>query len=285
MENKNRYDEIPFADEGFPIKILWELQPVLTERNKYENTWHEQLEILFFIDGVVEVECGFKRILAEGGDIIIVNPCEAHSVYYRSGAPKYHCIMIDPALYASGSDLINRKYIEPMSKRRLHFNNLIRDNKRVKAILEELLRECHEKRSAYEIAVKGDILLLLAELFRNELRAVYSEDEILRLKRGYEQIAPALRLIADNYSRELTLGELAHECMLDSSYFCRRFKAITSKKVFEYINEYRIAKADALLLSTDMSVSRVAITVGFSDSNYFSRQYKKLRGFPPSQKR
>jgi AraC family transcriptional activator of pobA len=73
--------------------------------------------------------------------------------------------------------------------------------------------------------------------------------------------------------------------MLDKSYFCRLFKSITSKTVFEYINEYRIAKADAMLLTTNMSICQVASAVGFSDSNYFSRRYRELRGCSPSKTR
>lgn len=282
---EKRYDAISFSDGGFPIKILRDMQPVYTNKDISVNTWHEQFELLYFVHGGVDVECGFRRFRTEDGDIIIVNPCEAHALCYRSGTPRYHCIMIDPALYSSGADLIVKKYIEPMSKRRLHFNNLIRDNKRVKSIVEELLAECSEKHSAYEIAVQGYIMLLLSELFRNELRAVYSEDEIIRLRRGYEQIAPALRLISENYKHELTLAELANACMLDKSYFCRRFKSITSKTVFEYINEYRIAKADAMLFSTNMSICQIASAVGFSDSNYFSRRYKEIRGCDPSKTR
>lgn len=282
---ENLYDAISFSSEGFPIKILWDMRLEPDIRDISVNTWHEQFELLYFVRGGAYVECGFRRFATEDGDIIIINPCEAHALCYRCGAPRYHCIMIDPALYTSGADLIVKQYIEPMSKRRLHFNNLIRGNAGVRSIVEELLRECSEKRSAYEIAVQGHIMLLLSELFRGELRAVYSEDEIIRLRRGYEQIAPALRLISETYTRELPLGELAAACMLDKSYFCRKFKSITLKTVVEYINEYRIAKAEALLLTTNLSISQVASAVGYSDGNYFSRCYRKLRGIAPSKTR
>jgi len=287
LDDKNRYDEIPFSDSLFPIRILWDKHLSRSlNGNDSANTWHEQLEILYFIEGGAEVECGFKRFVTGDGDIVIINPCEVHSVNYFNGTPLFHCFMIDPRLYNGGeNDICGIKYIEPMTKHHLHFNNLINDNERVKFILCDLITEIKEAKTAYEIAVKGDILKLLAELFRNELRAVCSEEESIKNVRGYEQIAPVLRFISENYFEEIRLQQLSKICCMNTSYFCRRFKEIVGKTAVEYINEYRIAKAEALLMTTELPVSKIAEKVGFSDSCYFARCFKAIRNVSPSELR
>lgn len=284
-DDRKRYDEIPFSDILFPIRILWDKRLSDTrDGSDSSDTWHEQLEILYFIRGGAEVECGFRRFVTADLDIVIINPCEVHSVRYFSGTPQFHCFMIDPKLYNGGeNDICGIKYIGPMTKQHLHFNNLIRDNQKIKEILSCMITEIVEARRAYEIAVKGDILRLLAELFRNELRAVYSEEEKLRNLRGYEQLAPALRYISEFYAEPINLRQLSGLCCMNPSYFCRRFKETVGRNAVEYINEYRMAKAEALLNTTGLSVAEIAGLVGFSDSCYFSRRFKSAKGVSPSE--
>ncbi len=61
---EKRYDAISFSDGGFPIKILRDMQPVYTNKDISVNTWHEQFELLYFVHGGVDVECGFKDYYA-----------------------------------------------------------------------------------------------------------------------------------------------------------------------------------------------------------------------------
>ncbi|NMB95056.1 MAG: helix-turn-helix transcriptional regulator [Clostridiaceae bacterium] len=52
----------------------------------------------------------------------------------------------------------------------------------------------------------------------------------------------------------------------------------------EYINIFRIDQAERLLKNTDMNITEVSLAIGFSDSNYFSRIFKKYKNVPPSEK-
>jgi len=52
-----------------------------------------------------------------------------------------------------------------------------------------------------------------------------------------------------------------------------------------YVNEYRLAKAKALLLTTKDSICEIAISTGFSDNSYFTRKFKELYGISPSAMR
>lgn len=288
MNDIESYDAIPFADELFPIRILWHKKLIGNDHagaadRPEGGTWHEQLEIIYFLEGRASVKCGVRRYLCGKGDIIIINPCELHEIDSVDGAAYYHCFMIDPRLYNSGeNDICSLKYLSLLSNRRLAFNNRISDNRRARAILEQFIVECEEADTAYEIAVKGFILLLLSELIRHELQLVAAPDDARCNARGYEQIEPALRIISSSYTREIRLGELADACHLAPSYFCRRFREVMGRTATDYITEYRIAKAETLLLTTDLSISQVSQRSGFSDSGYFSRIFRTQRGVSPS---
>ena len=54
----------------------------------------------------------------------------------------------------------------------------------------------------------------------------------------------------------------------------------------EYLNIYRLKKANAMLLETPKrKIAEVAALCGFGDSNYFSKQYKKMYGISPTETR
>ena len=147
-------------------------------------------------------------------------------------------------------------------------------------VLLSLLDEYAVGEPAYEMAVKGNLLCLLAELFRNELA-----DDLTKNSGGRSGVSPALRYIAEHYAEDIALDDLASLCCMNRSYFCRRFRDVTGKTAIGYLNEYRLTKARALLMSTDRSVTDIARDAGFSDSSYFARLFMRCYGVSPREMR
>ena len=65
-------------------------------------------------------------------------------------------------------------------------------------------------------------------------------------------------------------------------YFSRQVKAATGQTFLEFFTAYRIEKAKRRLCSTEMSVSEVGRSVGYPDSNYFTKVFKRATGCTPS---
>ena len=72
---------------------------------------------------------------------------------------------------------------------------------------------------------------------------------------------------------------------LSSGYLCRIFKEETSVSINAYINSLRMTKAAELLKDNNSYIKEVAISVGFEDQLYFSRQFKRYYGVTPSEYR
>ena len=122
------YEVIPFSDELFRIRILSDMVTT-PEMRAAVCRWHEQLEILYVLDGTLVCECDFEDYTCSAGDIVVINPCEAHTVCYADAPSHYHCLMVDPGLYSSRGDISGIKYTEPMSERRIRFNHVIRNDR------------------------------------------------------------------------------------------------------------------------------------------------------------
>ena len=78
-----------------------------------------------------------------------------------------------------------------------------------------------------------------------------------------------------------TLEELARIAHLSRSTFLRRFKSITGGTPAEYVTDLRVSAAKSMLVDTAISISDIAITVGFYDSPHFSRVFKSKTGLSP----
>ncbi|AOW09948.1 AraC family transcriptional regulator [Flavobacterium gilvum] len=86
-----------------------------------------------------------------------------------------------------------------------------------------------------------------------------------------------------NYTRNVTLDEIASFAAMNPSAFCRYFKSKTGKSFKNYIIDMRIGYACKLLMMEDISISQLSIKCGFETLSYFNRAFKKNTGYVPSQ--
>ncbi len=91
--------------------------------------------------------------------------------------------------------------------------------------------------------------------------------------------------IEANYMQQISLTELASEAYICPSYLCLLFKQKTGQTVTNYITGKRIENAKAMLIHTDKKLIDICFEVGFNDSKYFSRIFKKHAGCTPSEYR
>jgi two-component system, response regulator YesN len=91
--------------------------------------------------------------------------------------------------------------------------------------------------------------------------------------------------IGENLHRELTRDELSGLVHLNSSYLSRLFRMETGMSLSEYILQERMKKASELLLSTDDSISSIAVTLGYDNFSYFAKLFKKVYQLTPQEYR
>lgn len=102
--------------------------------------------------------------------------------------------------------------------------------------------------------------------------------------RGSEGIiGPAIQLIDQSYSRDLTLDELAESSGVSLQHFCRVFRARMGMRPMEYLARRRISAAKLLLRDGRLKISDIARRVGYRDPNYFGIVFKKYEGVPPGE--
>lgn len=96
-----------------------------------------------------------------------------------------------------------------------------------------------------------------------------------------EQVGRALALLHTKTSYSWTLEELAQEAGLSRSTFAERFNQLVGRPPMQYLAQWRMQVAAALLSRGDSTVADVAAKVGYESEAAFSRTFKRLVGVPP----
>jgi len=107
------------------------------------------------------------------------------------------------------------------------------------------------------------------------LKKQAKNEKLSRLTLGVEQYVRA------HYAEKLSLKKIADALAYSPSRCDALFKKEKGESVINYLIDYRLNKAKELLVENRLSLSEIAECTGFSDSNYFSRQFKKRTGVTP----
>lgn len=149
----------------------------------------------------------------------------------------------------------------------------------------ELLRavslELKEKRDGYKYAYKRLMELLLLNLTRIAQSSAGVSIEGYQFRR----IVPAVNYISQNYAETISVKQLAELCRMGETSFFRIFRQATGETPISYLSKLRVAAAETLLDSTDLSVTQIAYQVGFGDGSTFYRQFRKLKKSSPKDYR
>ncbi len=128
----------------------------------------------------------------------------------------------------------------------------------------------HEHRDKHELLLKC-LLLILRE------RAVSQKHHPLT--------RTILTYLHNHFTEKITLQQIGERTCFSPIYCDTVFKNDMGVSIIEYVLSLRLEKAKQLLIEGELSIHKIAESVGFQDHNYFSRIFKKRVGMSPSDYR
>lgn len=91
-------------------------------------------------------------------------------------------------------------------------------------------------------------------------------------------------IITDKSMKEkITLTDIANAANISKSEALRSFHLALSTTPINYLIDYRLERAQKLLLTTDDTVTQIALTVGMDNISYFVRAFRKKYGTTPKK--
>ena len=142
--------------------------------------------------------------------------------------------------------------------------------------------ECQQKDHGWEASARNTFAEILITISR--AWTTYGNQKLqTHLSQG--PISKALQIIYENWDKEISVSDLAKKVSLSNNYFGEMFQKEVGMTVQQYINKLKIDHARILLEDKSLSISDIADTIGYQDSNYFSRVFKKIYNITPKEYR
>lgn len=245
--------------------------------------WQDSVEIIYIKKGKGLVFVDFETYEAQAGDIFIILPEHVHGLRQIVGERmEYENIIFDLNFVESNTfDLCFQKYWQPLQQKKVSFPVYIPSGHELHARIQQLLDSsdqlCDQKSIGYELAVKGNLMLIFAQLFQMPTSNIMSTDK------NMQKLKFVLSRIEEEYSQKLTVGKIASECGYSESHFMRWFKEMTGTSFGTYLIDYRLEKAAALLKNSTLTVLDIAEQCGFDNISNFNRLFKKRFDLTPNQ--
>jgi AraC-like DNA-binding protein len=131
-------------------------------------------------------------------------------------------------------------------------------------------------------------LLLLLETMSNEEEFEYLASSGFSKSvntSDFQRFNAVYEYIIHNFTRSITLEDIARKACMTPPAFCRYFKRRTGKSFSVFLYEFRIGHANRLLAETDMKISTIAHECGFNNLSNFNQQFKKITSCTPQEYR
>lgn len=91
--------------------------------------------------------------------------------------------------------------------------------------------------------------------------------------------------IEEHYMFDISMQDLARHMNYSEAYFCKLFKQCFQKNFTSYLTEYRVEEAKKMLTQPTVNVKDIGKAVGYGDSNYFAKVFKRITGQSPTEYR
>lgn len=269
-----------FPADGFPIAIEYRQPQEVFPPHK-----HEFSEIAIITAGKGVHVVGGQSWEVGIGDVLVLSGPRVHEYGELEKLNLINILFQPEKLKLAPGDLARLPGyhalfgLEPLWRTRHQFNNRLhlpqRALDRLLVLVEQLDEELTGRAPGFGFAATAQFMQIMAFLCRGY--------DTLPGPEAHQRprIAQVISHMESNLDQSASLDQLARLAHMSKRSLIRAFHEATGLTPMAYWNQLRISRAAALLRSGDESITEIAFRVGFSDSNYFTRQFRKLIGHPP----
>lgn len=279
--NADGVHEWPF-DPSFPVDAL---QHSLSGTRPFRMNRHDYFELVFLISGELVWQVQDSLVTQSDGDLFVMTSPKFHRVTERSG-PKaeVRSLFFDRNLLASsaGSDFEYLDYLFTQASNQRHL--VCADTKlpcEIDQLIREIAKELPARSDRARLCVRTYVKMILVLLMDHVVVPGSRHSSATRRQTSLDRLRPLFDMMERNYAGRISTEDAAAIVNMSLSTFRRMFIQLTGESFVQYLNTFRIAKAQKLLASTDMPISEVCLEVGFCDQSYFGMIFRRLTQMTP----
>ncbi len=254
----------------------------------FENHSHETVEVLIGVEGHLYAQVDGRDYTVGPGDCLIVNPFRNHTGYAHESDVRtvYRVILFEPKFFMpSVPSLLAERLRDVLSGKRgftEYLPSARESAARLRALSEQLF-DCYAQRNtpAGECGVIAGCYQLLGLFLEDPMNGEPIGG--VTGSRNAEFVERVQDWVAKNYTQPVSTADICRDLSYNMAHFCHLFKNNFGVSFSSFLCEYRVSRAIKLYLGSGRTVSEIASAVGFADSCYFSRVFKRYTGSTPSR--
>lgn len=241
---------------------------------------HPEIELLWLLEGRLEISCGLSGFRAEPGDLLLFNSESPHEFRGIGGNGTFLCLQVSPQRFSGcfpAMELIlfqeqfPAKYFSPEELAAFR-----RD-------LAALTRAYIERPPYYEVYCQGQAGLLLYHLLANVPTRRMTAAEAVDLRKRNARLQRFIRFVDERYQEKILLSDFARQENRSVSYMSHFLKNTLNQSFQEYVNSVRFHAACRLICQGRRKMLDVCMESGFSDYRYFISVFRRNTGKTPAE--
>ncbi len=248
--------------------------------------WHEDIEIIYLVEGNVKVGIGNDLYHLKVRDILLIGPGEVHFFLKEMKASNRAVIQFRMSIYdtfLSGSK--DSRTIRPMFTHSKYLTPGTEMHSLMEKQIQQLINENTAAKEGYKLIMKARLYDLAGILIRYMPKCEYSAEAESNQMERLQKLDKVFQHVAQNYQLNINLQEISKVAGFSIYYFTRFFKENTGVTFIYYLNNFRITKAEWHLMEERDSITEVAYKSGFNSVKTFNRVFKQLKGCAPMEYR
>lgn len=267
-------------DESFPLFIQFGRHDIPLFVHGHEDFF----ELVTVLDGRAEHIVDGERSVISKGDVFVIGNGIAHG--FDSPEDLRICnIMYRPEMLFPGDSDIRQLpgfhalfLLEPYLSSTQHFQSRLRLTPAELARVLPIINASEQEYTSDQPGRKTMVLSLVRQL-AVLLSRLY---DCPAKPREIAGIADAAAFMEAHFNENISVSDAAERSHYSQRHFIRLFISVYGVTPQKYLLNVRLRHASALLRDSSLSVTETALRCGFSDSNYFSRIFRKYTGSSPS---
>ncbi len=276
----DRSEKVHYDSLNYPIYIR---RAMLSQCLNFRapSHWHDDIELIYIINGFMDYNVNGNIIRLHEDEGIFINSRQVH--YGFSNERKdcdYICILFHPLLLCT-TPAYEQEFVSPIiNNDALPYIKLNKNNNWQSEILKQIYAIYENRhKNAAPLACQAAFSAIWFYLCDNlPVETVPKKQSgnltIIRNMVGY---------IQKNYAETITLKEIAAAGSVGESKCCQLFKKFLSQTPISYLNQYRLNKSLTYLRKSDLTVSEIALIVGFGSASYYAETFRKFYQQSPSE--
>lgn len=241
--------------------------------------WHNHMEIIYILDGYLEIDINNSAYLVQKDQLIVISPRDIHSTAHKHGNTSL--------LLQIPYELLENNIGEVKN---IHFqcNPYMRDTENIvgqnnlKALLKSFSETYKNKPLGYKLKINSliyDLLFILVNKFSVSLPKLNIEKTV----RYLDRLNLVTTYVKKHYMECISLDDISAQAGLNPEYFSRFFKKYMGTTFLKYLNSIRLEHFYINLTNSDCSISELIEKNGFTNYKMFMKLFKDTYGCTPSE--